>query len=336
MTQTVTFVDLALALAVLLIVGMTLFQRARKAQVLAFLGLGVVMSLVWLRLGSVGVGLAEAALGSGILSAVLVILAAAPSASSAHQLQAQQQRENVPLWVSVVVGLLSGVVLVMVIASVWLRAEQRLPQWEALLTPAMNALPVDHGITGVLLAFRAYDTLLETAVLMFGAIIARALMPHDNFNQLAATHQTFLRPARALDFSWAYRLIVPLLLLVGIWLLFAGTSQPGGAFQSGAVLAGMLIMLQLTGARLDHLVRHWLTPLAIIGVVVFTLAAGLGLSWGANWFSWPTAGGYAIILTIETTLTIGIAIGLFMLYLAASYRSVAFVPAPETHREAGS
>lgn len=56
--------------------------------------------------------------------------------------------------------------------------------------------------------------------------------------------------------------MVPLLLLVGLWLLFAGTSQPGGAFQSGAVLAGMLIMLQLTGGRIGVLVPKWLTPLA--------------------------------------------------------------------------
>ena len=331
MTQTVTAIDIGLTVAVLLIVGMTLFQRTRKAQVLAFLGLGVIISLVWLRLGSVDVGLAEAALGSGILSAVLVILAAAPSADAAHLVQAQRQRDNVPVWVSVVVGLVSGVVLVVMMASVWLRAAQRLPQWEALFTPAMNALPVDHGITGVLLSFRAYDTLLESAVLMFAAILARSLMPNDTFHELAATHRTFLGPARALDFSWAYRLIVPLLLLVGLWLLFAGTSQPGGAFQSGAVLAGMLIMIQLAGGRLDYLVRTWLTPLAIIGVVVFTLAAGLG--WGATWFSWPTVGAYAVILTIEITLTVGVASGLFMLYLAASYRSVAPASADSNHRE---
>ena len=91
--------------------------------------------------------------------------------------------------------------LVVVIASIWLRVEQRLPQWEALLEPAMNALPVDHGITGVLLSFRAYDTLLESAVLMFAAILAQALMPKNTFHELAATHRTFLRPAKALDFS---------------------------------------------------------------------------------------------------------------------------------------
>lgn len=220
------------------------------------------MSLVWLRLGSVDVGLAEAALGSGILSPVLVILAAAPSSTEAQQAQADQQRHNVSLWVSALVGLASGAVLVVVIASIWLRVEQRLPQWEAVLEPAMNALPVDHRITGVLLSFRAYDTLLESAVLMFAAILAQALMPKNTFHELAATHRTFLRPAMALDFSWAYRLMVPVLLLVGLWLLFAGTSQPGGAFQSGAVLAGMLIMLQLTGGRIGVLVRKWLTPLA--------------------------------------------------------------------------
>ena len=332
MMEQVSLIDLVLTLALLAIVGMTLFQRARRAQVLAFLGLGVVISLVWLRLSSVDVGLAEAALGSGILSAVLVMLAAGPEADAAHHVQAQQQRRHIPLWASATVGLLSGGALVVVIASTWLRTEQRLPQWEALLDPAINALPVDHGITVVLLAFRAYDTLLESAVLMFAAILARSLMPNDSFHAAATAHPMLLRHARSLDFSWAYRLIIPLLALLGLWLLFAGTSQPGGAFQSGAVLAGMLIMLQLVGAKLEIFVRNWLTPLAIIGVVVFILAAGIGLGWGAAWFSWPIVGAYAVILTIEITLTIGIAIGLFMLYLAVWYRSGTATHA--AHREA--
>lgn len=329
MTQAITALDIALSLAVVLVVGLTLLQRSRKTQSLAYLGLGVILSLVWLRLGSVDVGLAEAGLGSGILSAVLVILAAAPTAEQAHQAQATSQRTLMPVWLSVVLGVVSGAILVFVVASIWLRAEQQVPQWEALLAPAMDALPVEHPITGVLLAFRGYDTLLESAVLMFAALTAKTLMPDDSFATVARTHQWFLRPARAMDFSWAFRMLTPILLLVGLWLLFAGTTQPGGAFQSGAVLAAMLIMVQLTGGRLDHLIRRWLTPLAVVGVVVFVLSSAVGLAAGATWFTMPAEGAYALILTVETCLTVGIAIGLYMLYLAVAYRVALPVSPPE-------
>lgn len=329
MTDAITILDIALGLAVLITVALTLLQRSRKTQVMAFLGLGVILSLVWLRLGALDVGLAEAALGSGILSAVLVMLVASPTSRRAHDVQSQAQRQSVPLWLSIVLGTSCGAVLSFVLANVWLRVEQQLPQWEDHLAPAMETLPVDHGITGVLLAFRAYDTLLESAVLMFAALMARALMPDDNFTQVATMHRFYGLPARALDFSWAFRVVTPLLLLLGLWLLFAGTTQPGGAFQSGAVIAGMLIMIQLAGARLDHLIRRWLTPLAIVGVVVFALAAGLGVTVGSPWFTWPTVGTYAVILTIEISLTFGIAIALFMLYLAVSYR----MPATPQHTD---
>lgn len=319
MMEKVAVIDIALGIAVVLTVSLTLLQRSRKTQVMAFLGLGVILSLVWLRLGSLDVGLAEAALGSGILAAVLVILAASPTSQQAQQIQSATQRRLMPGWLSAVLGVGCGAVLILVTANLWLRVEQRLPLWENSLAPAIRELPVEHGITGVLLAFRAYDTLLESAVLMFAAILARTLMPNNSFSAVATTHQSLFRSARALDFNWAFRLLLPLLLLLGLWLLFAGTTQPGGAFQSGAVIAGMLIMLQLTGGPIEHLIRRWLTPLAILGVVIFIGGAAVGLLAGTAWFTLPQAGAYALILTIETSLTVGIAVGLFMLYLAVSY-----------------
>ena len=75
MTESITLIDLALGAAVLVTAATALIPRHRSIQAMSFLGLGVIMSLVWLRLGSVDVALAEAALGSGLLSAVLVWLA---------------------------------------------------------------------------------------------------------------------------------------------------------------------------------------------------------------------------------------------------------------------
>ena len=48
----------------------------------------------------------------------------------------------------------------------------------------------------------------------------------------------------------ALRVLAPALLLLGLWLVFAGSSGPGGAFQSGAVFAGLL------DAQAGHLGRQ--------------------------------------------------------------------------------
>lgn len=314
--NTITAVDIALTVVVLVGVTLTLTMRSRKTQVMAFLGLGVVLSLVWFRLTSLDIGLAEAALGSGILSAVLVILAASSNAEAAETRQQKSQGQAAPRWLSGLLGVTCGVALTVVIAGIWWRTKQLLPHWETELGPAMAELPVDHGITGVLLSFRAYDTLLESAVLMFAALLAVALMPNNSLRAATQSTGNHFNHAKSASFSWAFRLITPLLLLVGLWLLFAGTTEPGGAFQSGAVMTGMLILLHLAGVNLDYFVHRWVTPLAILGVSVFILAGVLGPAIGDAWFAWPTAIAYGAILSVEITLTAGISAALFMLYLA--------------------
>ena len=337
LNNSVTAIDIALSLTVLVFVGLTMVLRSRKAQVMAFLGLGVVLSLVWFRLSNLDISLAEAALGSSILSAVLVALVATNTSRESEVVQQQQQAKAMPRWLSAGLGLSCGVVLTLVLGSLLWRVDQQMPQWQHELSPAMSALPVEHGITGVLLSFRAYDTLLESAVLMFAALIAHALLPEGSLNATARGSGNGPSLSHQFSFSWAFRLLAPILLLLGLWILFAGTSGPGGAFQSGTVIVGMLIMLHLAQVRLEPFIRYWLVPLVMIGVGVFILASVLGPLMSQPWFTWPNTAGYAIILTVEISLTAGIAAALFLLYLAAVQSAHQFAPQqPATPREASS
>ena len=68
----------ALAAATVTLIPRSGRQGARMVQAMGFLLLSVIVSLMWLRLGSIDVALAEAALGGGLLGAVLVFIAAAP------------------------------------------------------------------------------------------------------------------------------------------------------------------------------------------------------------------------------------------------------------------
>lgn len=119
---------------------------------------------------------------------------------------------------------------------------------------------------------------------------------------------------------WLVRVIAPVLLLAGLWLLFAGSTDSGGAFQSGAVLAAMLILLRVTGT-----VPDWLTAAGsdallrlslVIGVVVFIVAGLLGPLAGQPWLSWDGGWAFAAILTVEILLTVGIAAGLYALFIS--------------------
>lgn len=310
-------VDLLLGAAVLITASAALFPRARIAQAMGFLCLGVVMTLLWLRLDSVDVGLAEAALGTGLLSALLVWLATAgPSTAGPDSADAPgHHRTSRPGRTLRPVGaVMLGAVLTTTAAAAWLGAEQTLPQWEEPVEAGMPETGVTHEVTGVLLAFRAYDTLLESAVLMLAGVavltLSRDLAPPGPSTTPAARASA---PASTL--TWWARASAPALLMLGIWLLFAGSSESGGAFQAGAVLAGMLILLHASGAPAPRGARTALPVLLVIGVVVFILAGTLGPVIGEPWLSWDTQWAFGAVLTVEIMLTLGIAAALHLLYL---------------------
>lgn len=299
----VGILDIVLTVGVLLAGGMALGRRSRRVQTGAFLSLGVILSLVWLRLGSLDIAFAEAALGTGLLSAVLVWLGVHPAPEG-------KNRRTAPAWLTASVGVLVGALLTMVAGAVLLRAEQRLPDWSAPLATELPTTGVEHAITGVLLAFRGYDTLLESAVLLFAGVVVLAV-GRDN----GPAHMLMPQPALPSILRFYARIAAPVILLLGLWLLFAGSSGPGGAFQSGAVLAGLLILLRIAQVDLSALTRWWLPLLLVVGVIVFILAGLLGPVVGYPWLSWVGDWAFAAILTVEVFLTAGITAGLYLLYL---------------------
>ena len=305
-TQPLGAWDVALAVVVLAVTTLALTARARRAQAMAFLGLGVLISLVWLRLGSLDVALAEAALGSGLLGALLVWLAIADRPPDRPP---GAPHSDMARWARPLLAVLVGSSVVLVVGAIWWRAEQRLPAWTDPLSTGMDDTGVSHEVTAVLLSFRAYDTLLESAVLMLAGIAVLSVGT-DPTTRPASAGSTGL-PAAA---RWLVLALAPVLLL-GLWVLFVGSSGPGGAFQSGALLAGLLILLHAAQVRMGPL-RTWLAPLVVVGVVVFVLAGALGPLTGGAWLEWHPAWAFGAILTVEVGLTAGISAALFLLYLA--------------------
>ncbi|WP_170228438.1 MnhB domain-containing protein [Nesterenkonia populi] len=305
--------DWLLAATALAAAGTAVLPRLRIAQAMGFLVLGVVASLIWLRMGSVDVALAEAGLGGGLLGAVLVYLAAAPSTGTderggpagAGRLRAR---------LNAMFGIIAGATITVVLGAAWLRAapalEETPPGWSEPLAEQMPGTGVEHEITGVLLAFRAYDTLLESGVLMLAALAALALMDPARLRDPAGL------PEAPRNLAWMVRAAAPVLLVAGLWLLFAGSSDSGGAFQSGALLAALLILLRVAGATLTRLHSYVLRPALVVGVLAFIAAGLLGYVLTGDWLGWDPAWAFGAILTVEVLLTVGIAAGLYTIFLA--------------------
>ena len=93
--------------------------------------------------------------------------------------------------------------------------------------------------------------------------------------------------------------------MILVWLRL-GSSDSGGAFQSGAVLAGALILLRSAGVPLDRLTGRWLRPLLIVGVIGFIMTGALAVSLGNARLRWSPEWSFAAMLTVEIALTAGI------------------------------
>ncbi len=272
-------------------------QSARRAITL-FVAFGLLLALVWARLSAPDLALAEAAIGAGI-SGALLLAALRDGDSGAVKVSSST-------WLAWMINLLTlGLFLVMSMA-LW-QGLRTAPDIE--LGAQVRALLADSGVsnpvTAVLLNFRAYDTLLELAVVLTAVLGILALGPM----------RPALAPAGAL-LAGLTRWLVPLLIVTSGYLLWVGAHAPGGAFQAGAMLAAAMILLHL--ARLPGqpgMETHMLRLVLVIGLVVF-VGVGLVMMLLNNAFlTYFSASAGVLILLIETAATVSIAAALTLAYI---------------------
>jgi multisubunit Na+/H+ antiporter MnhB subunit len=297
-----TVLDLVLAVAVVGLAAAALFARERLVQVVFFLVFGLVLALAWARLGAPDVALAEAAIGAGLTGALLLDAVRRPAPPLA--------RESV--WHRRAVALI-GVALAVPLTVLLVAAATTLGTAPGLREPVAERIGetgVSHPVTAVLLDFRSYDTLLEVAVLLVAALAVLALQPDESLDAVP------LPRAAEPVLAGLVRLVLPVSVVAGTWLLVLGTSAPGGAFQAGALLAGALVLLRLSGRRSPSPGRRSLRLLLAAGAAVFLAVALSTALLGGGLLVLDPAWAKDAILLIEIALTVSIAVTLAGLYVA--------------------
>ncbi|WP_296809400.1 MnhB domain-containing protein [Thiocapsa sp.] len=179
---------------------------------------------------------------------------------------------------------------------------------ERLAAVALAHVPdsgVSNPVTSVLLNFRAYDTLLELAVLLAALL---------GIWSLGTAGSGFQPAASVLDGMVAG--FVPLLILSAGYMLWVGAYAPGGAFQAGALLGAAGVMLALAGHRNAGLPSEGrLRLLVALGVFVFAMTGLLLMVVGDGFLTYPRGLAKWLILIIETAATLSIGATLAAAYL---------------------
>lgn len=112
-------------------------------------------------------------------------------------------------------------------------------------------------VAGMILDYRAFDTLGESNVLFTAVCAVMLLLRVTADKRRSAAYQLELEtddrmyePKNDLILRGIARLLVPCILLLGMYIILNGHLSPGGGFSGGAVMgAGLILMLNAYGFR---------------------------------------------------------------------------------------
>jgi len=294
--------DVVLAAAILWLAWQALHGPHLFRAVLSFMVFGLLLATAWVRLDAPDIALAEAAIGSGVTGALLL--------STLGRLPMQQagyRRWPLPgAGAGVLLWALLGLGSVAVLGASALRLP--VPGLGGAVHGELGRAGLDSPINAVLLNFRAFDTLLEITVLFLAVVViwslGKALAP-----QTSQVHSPLL--------PVLVRLLMPVFVLVGIYLLWRGSHAPGGAFPAGAVLGAGGVLMLLAG--ISPWRGRWgpllMRCLLVSGLGVFVTVGLAVMLAGQVFLQYPLAWASALIVAIEIAATVAIGAMLTAFYL---------------------
>jgi multisubunit Na+/H+ antiporter MnhB subunit len=299
--------DAGLALLVSALAVWTVAARQIFAAVVSFVAFGLVLSVAWIRLAAVDVALTETAIGSGVTGAVM--LTAVARLHGTRPTPGPDQCGRRTRIISAAAAALISVGL----ATLALSPTSPAPTLAPLAAAGLPDLGVGNAITGILLAYRSVDTLLEKIVLLLALMGIWSLSRDSAWGSAPAPPGIGRRNS---TLTLLGQLLPPLGIVVGIYIMWVGADAPGGAFQGGAVLAAMWILALMARLTQPPAVRRvGLRLAATVGPIVFLAIGFTGFALPGGFLSYPAGFAKPLIIVIEVALTFSIAVVLGLLVL---------------------
>lgn len=182
-----------------------------------------------------------------------------------------------------IVTLIAGVLLIIAAADLPDWADPHAPIHIAkssthYITKTFDETTVPNLVTAVLADYRGYDTMFETTVVFIAgmAILAIVGMKPDWQQVLDNTPPTADLSEDPI-IRHTCRILMPVIVLFGFYVIAHGHHSPGGGFQGGVILGGSLIMVALAQnlqTALFSMPISRVIQLAALGIFIY---AGLGL-----------------------------------------------------------
>ena len=324
--------SLALALdglLALLILGLALWVLVTGTPFRAALGFtlfGLLAALIWMRLAATDVALTAAALSGGLTGILFMV--------TARRLPSDACSPRPSLGIRLLVGLVSILVTLGLSLLVVDATQAPATSLAPLVTEHLAATGLGNPVTGVLLGFRALDSLTEGLILVMVLVGLWSLTPDPGWGGRPTLPRLAHLPP---GFRRLGQVLLPGGLLVGLYLAWTGSHHPGGPFQGGAVLAATWLLAMIAGLTRPPAVRsRVLRWLLITGPLVFILV-GFASNWlDMGFLAEPDSWARYSLLLIKAGLTLSIAIALGLLLVSPAASDVASTTASDAMSDAVS
>lgn len=312
--------DLGAAALLVAVAVSAVAARTAFTAVVAFVGYGLLLALAWVRLAAVDVALTEASVGA--LTGVLLLGAAARLRAT----EAAVARERVSVGLRAAAAVLCAAVAAG-LAAVLLAVPEPAP---TLAPAALRHLPetgLANPVTAALLAWRSVDTLLEKVVLLAGVLGVWSLAADGAWGGRpggAPRSAHGSRGERDGALALLARLLPPIGVVVGVYLVWTAADHPGGAFPGSTILAAMWLLARMAGlVDAPPVSDRSLRRALVAGPLAFFAVGFAGFAWADGFLAYPEGWAKPLIVAIEVPMAISVAAALAMLLAGPPAREAA-------------
>ncbi|MEG1426234.1 MAG: DUF4040 domain-containing protein [Oscillospiraceae bacterium] len=237
--------------------------------IIIFMSYSCVMSIIWVMLESPDLAITEAAVGAGVSSILFFV--------TLKKIHAVENEELVPKskdiaeaekhWEMKVFSKaykFTALIVCVSIIIILLSVVSQLPRFgnpsnpdnnevvERYITRGLQETGAVNIVTGMILDYRAFDTFGESCVLFIAATCVMILLRVDtesgDLSMPSGENDRLYEPKNDLILQKIAKLLVPIIMLFGVYVILNGHLSPGGGFSGGAIIgAGLILYLNANG-----------------------------------------------------------------------------------------
>jgi multicomponent Na+:H+ antiporter subunit B len=235
------------------------------AVVMLFGVYSLLTAALFMNLDAVDVAFTEAAVGAGVTTVLMLA-----SLRLTKRWEAMPRHHHFPGLL--VVGI-TGAALVYAVLDAPLLGDPSAPVHQHVTPHYIELGQAEVGmpnlVTAVLASYRGYDTFGETVVIFTAGLAVLLLLGIQDDTRMrpglsAIGDQVVLRAV--------IKMLIPLILLFGLYVQFHGDFGAGGGFQAGVIFATAFVLYDLVfgeGSARAVVPPRWLHRLAAIGVLLY-------------------------------------------------------------------